>query len=155
MKIRRVAISTGAVLLCLQHLSAQSQVQGGSPGSRPVIAQAFLLKVPATSGVTSRERTQGQWIESAIERQLSSVANVICHERTSRYATQGQATRRMDTLEVNVSVLNGTESYSGIRSEGKEFRAMEDIPGTWSAGEIITLLGVTRDVCLTSGGRPD
>ena len=70
---------------------------------------------------------------------------MICHERTSRYATQGQATRRIDTLDVNVSVLNGAESYSEIRSAGKAFRAMEDIPGTWSAGEIITLLGVTRD----------
>ncbi len=140
-----MAISRGAVLLCLQHLSAQSPAEIRSPRPVPVIAQAFLVKVPAPAGVASTETARSRWIESAIDGQLSAVASVICHERTSRYTTKGKATRRMDTLDVNVSVLNGLERYSEIWSEGKTFRAMEDIPGTWSAGEIITLLSVIRE----------
>jgi hypothetical protein len=129
MSLRSFAVFTGTLLL----------------GLHQVPAQAFMWKIPGHAAPAHISPTLFQKIESAIDGQLAALANVTCHERIARYARQGRATRETDTLEASVSVLGGVESYSHIWSNRQMFAAMSDVPGTWSAGEMVTLLRVTRD----------
>jgi hypothetical protein len=88
---------------------------------------------------------QAQRIESALDQRLSALANVVCHEQIERYARRGKATSQRDTLDVNVEVLDGIEKYSRILVKQKQYPNMQKLPGTWSVGEMATVLSATRD----------
>lgn len=89
--------------------------------------------------------TRAEQIEQAIDERIWALSNVTCHEETERYEVRGSATRETGILETNVEVLNGSEKYSAIRMNQKKFPDMHHVPGTWSVGEMVTLLQVTRD----------
>jgi hypothetical protein len=132
-------VLAGCLLAGLQHLiNAQNQ-----PDSTPEVAFAHSQ--------TALEPTRR--IEMAIDRRLSALANVICHEQIARYARTGNSTSRRDTLDLNVEVLNGTERYSQIRRKEKIFQNMQKVPGTWSVGEMATLLRATRDAIDLGGAQ--
>jgi hypothetical protein len=84
-------------------------------------------------------------MESALDRQLSAVGAVVCHETIARYSRNGNATIHMDTLEANVDVIDGTERYTTVQRKQKAFSDIRDVPGMWSVGEVATLLQISRD----------
>jgi hypothetical protein len=84
-------------------------------------------------------------IRQGLNERLRTMANVICREKTERYARRGRATSQMDTLQLTVEVLEGVEKYSEIRRRDKTYVNMQKVPGTWSVGEMATLLKASRD----------
>jgi hypothetical protein len=92
---------------------------------------------------------QAGQIEQGLDERLSTLSNVICREETARYARRGKSTNQIDTLQLNVEVLEGVEKYSEIRRKDKTYTDMKKVPGTWSVGEMATLLQATRDAIQT------
>jgi hypothetical protein len=91
------------------------------------------------------DHNQNALMESALDRQLLAVGAVVCHETIARYSRNGNATTHLDTLETDVDVIDGTERYSTVQRKRKAFSGMHDVPGTWSVGEVATLLQISRD----------
>jgi hypothetical protein len=135
MKFRTATILIGTLLLCIL-IHAESQPES----HLPAMGYAFTRGPSAPSGAAQAEQ-----IESALDQRLSTLANVVCHEQIARYTLRGKTTSQKDTLDVNVEVLNGIEKYSQIRLKQKSFQDMQKLPGTWSVGEMATLLSATRD----------
>lgn len=131
MRYRTTSIIAGTLLLCLQH-----GVKAQSPSE-----YAFSPSAGAARFISSQARQ----IESALDERLRTLANVICHEEIARYAKRGNSTNQVDTLDVNVEVQEGRERYSGIHRREKTYTDMQKLPGTWSVGEMATLLSATRD----------
>jgi hypothetical protein len=111
-----------------------------------------LVFATVTPGRTA-ELSVKQSIESALDERLSALANILCHERIKRYAQNGSATSFLDSLDTNVEVDNGVERYSGIRSKHKVFRDMASVPGSWSIGEMATVLRTTLDAIRQGTGQ--
>jgi hypothetical protein len=131
MKYRTTSIIAGTLLLCLQH-----GVKAQSP------PEYVLSRSAETARLIS---SQARQIESALDERMRALANVICHEEIARYIKRGNTTNQVDTLDVNVEVQEGIEKYSGIRRREKTYADMQKVPGTWSVGEMATLLSATRD----------
>lgn len=106
---------------------------------------------PAPALTTTFVSDEAHRIEFAINQRLRTLANVVCHEQIARYAKRGSKTNQMDTLDVNVEVQQGIEKYSDIRLREKEYSGMDKLPGTWSVGEMATLLSATRDAIELGG----
>ena len=138
MKFSKVTVVAGGLLLILQHLT---NGQSG-PASAGGMVHAFTREDSAYSRAIPE---QTQRIEATIDQRLSAITNLVCHEQIARYARKGNSISQLDTLDVNVEVLNGTERYSRIRRKEKTFSDMREVPGTWSVGEMATLLSATRD----------
>lgn len=128
MRYRTTSIIAGTLLLCLQH-----GVKAQSPSEHFIPSPDRLIT------------SQARQIESALDERLRTLANVICHEEIARYAKRGKSTNQVDTLDVNVEVQQGRERYSEIRRRDKNYSDMQKLPGTWSVGEMATLLSATRD----------
>jgi hypothetical protein len=125
MKLRTATLLAGALLLCLQHLtSAQSRQNPALPD----LAGAFTRQPPAPPGAVRFVPGQAHRIESALDQELLALGDVVCHEQIARYARKGKITSRLDTLDTNVSVMNGVEKYSGVRQRGKLFRDLHGRP---------------------------
>ena len=146
MKSKVISIVAGVLLLfCLQRgIEAQNPAEREASGNPSTQA-------PAPSLTTTFVSDQARRIEFAINQRLRTLANVVCHEQIARYAKRGSTTNQMDTLDVNVEVQGGIEKYSEIRRREKLYSGMEKLPGTWSVGEMATLLSATRDA-IESGG---
>jgi hypothetical protein len=124
-----------------------------------LLLPAILLSLTGGSALAADTGAQARQFELTLDRQLSALTNVVCHEEIERYARKGKTTNQLDTLDANVELLNGVEGYSAIREERKplrlfqlpsllqtfSFRAMAEVPGTWSVGEIVTLLRIVRN----------
>ena len=119
-----------------------------------VLASTLLLGLqPLTIAQSHQDRPsdpdhipgQTDQVASVLDRQLTALANVVCHEQIERFAKKGTTTSQLDTLDTDVSVMNGMEKYSGIVKNGKTFQDLTHVKGTWSVGEVITLLRITRD----------
>lgn len=132
MRFQAASIIAGTLLLCLHGIKAQS-VSGFAASDNSFTRSSRLI--PA----------QARRIESALDERLRTLANVICHEQIARYAKKGSTTSQIDSLDVNVEVLEGVEKYSDIRRREKMYTDMQELPGTWSVGEMATLLSSTRD----------
>ena len=96
--------------------------------------------VGATLSAEHITRLQGQ-----LDRRLLALSNVVCHEQISRFSRKHQKTSEVDTIESNVEVVDGVERYTDVTRGGKHYSDIVKIPGAWSAGEVISLLKVTRD----------
>jgi hypothetical protein len=118
------------------------------PPASEVLAQsnAFLRTPPPVARTVPEQARQ---IERALDERLEVLSNVICQEEIARYAKKGKETNQVDTLHLNVEVLEGVEKYSGIRRREKTYMSMQKLPGTWSVGEMATLLSATRDAILS------
>jgi hypothetical protein len=142
MKFRTAIVSACVLALCLQHaIQAQNQPESNPPA----FGKAFTRGPSTSSKAAHLMSAQAQRIESALDQRLSALANVICHEQIERYARRGKATSQLDTLDVNVEVLDGIETYSRILLKQKQYPNMQRLPGTWSVGEMATVLSATRD----------
>jgi hypothetical protein len=142
MKFRTAIVSAGILLLCLQHaIHAQNQPESNTPA----FGNAFTRGPSVPFKAAHQLSDQAQRIESALDQRLAALANVICHEQIARYARRGKTTSQMDTLDVNVEVLGGIEKYSRILLKQKQYPNMQKLPGTWSMGEMATVLSATRD----------
>jgi len=104
-----------------------------------------FLRTPRAAAAAGTIPDQARQIERALDERLAVLANVICQEEIARYAKKGRETNQVDTLHVNVEVLEGVEKYSEIRRREKTYPGMHKVPGTWSVGEIAALLSATRD----------
>lgn len=146
MKSKTISICAGVLLLfCVQHsINAQNSAEYPAGGNS-------VSHAPAPALTTIFVSDQARRIEFAINQRLRTLANVVCHEQIARYAKRGNTTSQMDTLDVNVEVQEGVEKYSEIRRREKVYSGMEKLPGTWSVGEMATLLTATRDA-LAQGG---
>jgi hypothetical protein len=94
-----------------------------------------------------------------IDNQLAALGSLVIREDVDRYAGAGGRGRRIDTFETVVEVVDGIEHYSGITHNGRPFSATQ-ISGTWSFGELATLLRTTREALVLPGtqiayGRAD
>jgi hypothetical protein len=142
MKLRTVIVSTGVLLLCLQHsIHAQNKPESNIPA----LGNAFTGGPATPSKGVHQLSAEAQRIEAALDQRLWALANVICHEQIARFARKGKTTNQLDTLDVNVEVLGGIEKYSRILLKQKQYPNMQKLPGTWSIGEMATLLSATRD----------
>jgi hypothetical protein len=142
MKFRTAVVSTCILLLCLQHaIHAQDKPESHIPP----FGNAFTRAPSAPSKAAHQLPAEARRIESALDQRLWALANVICHEQIARYARRGKTTNQLDTLDVNVEVLDGIEKYSRILLKQKQYPNMQKLPGTWSVGEMATLLSATRD----------
>jgi hypothetical protein len=142
MKFTTTIVSAGIVLLCLQHaIHAQNQPES----SIQALGNAFTRGPSTPSEAAHQPSAEAQRIESALDQRLWALANVVCHEQIERYARRGKTTNQLDTLDVNVEVLGGIEKYSQILLKQKPYPNMQKLPGTWSVGEMATLLSATRD----------
>jgi hypothetical protein len=137
MKFRTATLLACTLLLCLL-IKGQSPTDTKVPG----VAQAFT---GGASVAFRRLPAQAQQIETALDERLTALSNVICHEEIARYAKRGKTTSQLDTLNINVEVMNGIEKYSRIQRRQKMYEDMQKVPGTWSVGEMATLLSSTRD----------
>lgn len=146
MKSKITSILAGALLLsCLEH-----GIEAQNPPEYPAAANSFA-RSSAPSLTTTFVSDQAHSIEFAINQRLRTLANVVCHEQIARFAKRGNTTSQMDTLDVNVEVEEGVEKYSEIRRRQKLYSGMEKVPGTWSVGEMATLLSATRDAIERGG----
>ena len=142
MKFRTAIVSAGILLLGLQHAS---HAQDKPETNIPAMGNAFTRSPSAPSKAVHQLSAQAKRIEAALDQRLWALANVICHEQIARFARRGKATNQLDTLDVNVEVLDGIEKYSRILLKQKQYPNMQKLPGTWSVGEMATLLSATRD----------
>jgi hypothetical protein len=76
-----------------------------------------------------------------------------------RYASTGGRIRGIDSFETVAEVVDGIEHYSGTTHNGRPVSGTE-ISGTWSFGELATLLKTTREAPALPGteiayGRAD
>jgi hypothetical protein len=127
-------------LICLHPIASRAQNPAGNALTRSSVPPAFH-----TTGAVPVITEQAKQIEQGLEERLRTLANVICSEETERYARKGKSTSQVDTLHLNVEVLGGVERYSEIRRNDKIYADMRKVPGTWSTGEMATLLSATRD----------
>jgi hypothetical protein len=111
-----------------------------------------LVFATATPG-WSAELSVIRRIEAGLDERLSALANILCHERIARYVQNGPATSFLDSLDTNVEIDNGVERYSGIRSKHKVFGDMASVPGSWSVGEMATVLRTTLDAIRQGTGQ--
>src|SRR5580658_4870963 len=131
-------------------LAAGSGLEPGAPANAlPVNALSPTAPaLPAASHL--RDETRNRRVESTLDERMSLLGNVICHDQIARYELKQNVITRRDTLDTDVEVLNGTEKYSELRWKQKQFWDIQQVPGTWSVGEMATVLGITRDAVRTS-----
>lgn len=146
MKHRTATVFSCILLLSLQHaIEAQNQPEQNPPVAGNAFTRGGVSAISAPSKAAHMVSAQARRIESALDQRLKALTNVICHEEIARYARRGKTTSQVDTLDLNVEVLDGIEKYSGIRRKQKVYPNMQKLPGTWSVGEMATLLSATRD----------
>jgi hypothetical protein len=121
MKFKTITGLASILALSLQYATpAASQSDSGISA----LGRALTPAVVTPSRVVS---AQARKIAAALDQRLLALANVICHEQIARYARRGM------------------EKYTGIRRKQKIFPDMQKLPGTWSVGEMATLLSETRE----------
>lgn len=80
-----------------------------------------------------------------LDYKLSALSDVVFHERIERTVKAGGLEHGVDEVVADVEVVSGVERYSNIRRKGKAVRDMHSIPGAWSAGELSSILKLTRN----------
>lgn len=133
-------------LLFLPVVPVTAQITAGNPFTKSPLPVPAAVLTPGPVHVLPEPAGQ---IADGLDERLRTLANVICSEETARYARRGKSTNQVDTLHVNVEVLEGVEKYSEIRRKDKIYTDMKKVPGTWSVGEMATLLQATRDAIET------
>jgi hypothetical protein len=103
-------------------------------------------------------------LQATLDEKIALLSSVVIHEKILRYSQAGNTVRRLDTLDTDVEVIDGTERYSEVRRNRVALAHTGDITGAWSFGEIVTLLRGTRDALdqhvldtrstITENGRP-
>ena len=141
-------IAAVALLLFCPGRHVSAQTFAGSAFTRSSVPAPAVSVLPADRALSVPAEHAGQ-IEQALDERLRTLSNVICSEETARYARRGKSTNQVDTLHLNVEVLDGIEKYSEIRRNDKAYADMKKVPGTWSVGEMATLLKATRDAIET------
>jgi hypothetical protein len=91
-------------------------------------------------------------VQADLDSKAAALANVQGHETIHRYIND----RPQDVIEADVVLVDGCETYAGVRRGGKQYKSVRDIGGAWSAGEFwgvleaktwyITVAGKTYDV---------
>jgi hypothetical protein len=82
--------------------------------------------------------------------QIDALQTLVIHEDVDRYASVGNKTQKIDTFETTAEVIDGVEQYSGTKHDGHDVSGAE-ISGTWSFGELATMLRTTRDALALPG----
>ena len=77
----------------------------------------------------------------------NALSNIVCREVVSRYTSRGArgSASLRDRFEATVEVLDGKERYSDVLRNRKAYTGLASLPGTWSAGEMATMLRITAD----------
>jgi hypothetical protein len=148
MKLRNVAIIAGTTLLCIKpDIEAQNRIDSKLPEIARSLMRWTLGDKPPISGepVPPPPPERLTRMQSDLDQRLSALSNIICHEQITRYLRDGKVTRQLDLLETDVEVAKGVEKYSSIRRKNKLYSDIFKVPGTWSVGEVVTLVRTTRD----------
>jgi hypothetical protein len=94
-------------------------------------------------------------IRKDIDGVLATLASVAMKEKISRFAGVGDAARKLDSFETEVSIADGVERYTGVRGHHRTYRHISEIGGLWSFGEVVTMLRATRDLIDSSTTNRD
>lgn len=94
-------------------------------------------------------------VHANIDGILSALANVAMQEKVSRFAGAGGTSRQLDSFELEVSVAEGAERYTGVRGHHRTYHHVSEIGGLWSFGELVTMLRTTRDIIDSSAASRD
>lgn len=125
--------------------------------SSGVLAPAFANTDAgvASESLPGASQTSGQipLIEAALDRRLSALPGFVCHEKIMRYVQKGAGNNLLGTLDRNVEIFKDVERYSEIRWNKKPVRDMDAVPGSWSVGEMTTVLKITQDALRAGGVR--
>lgn len=124
--------------------------------SRFLIVFCFLsfptsqIALPETSLIVPGEKVGGAYdsrsVLTNIDGVLAALVNVALQEKISRFAGVSGTTRRLDSFEVEVSIADGVEQYTGVKGIHQTYRHVSEINGLWSFGEVVTMLRTTRDI---------
>jgi hypothetical protein len=146
MKLRNAAIIAGVTVLCVKpDVEAQNRIDAKLPElARSLMRWTWGDRLTASSE-PSPAPLRLMKMQSDLDQRLTALSNIICHEQISRYSQNGKTTRQLDVLETDVAVANGVEKYSSIYRKNKLYSDIFRVPGTWSVGEVVTLVRTTRD----------
>ena len=89
-------------------------------------------------------------LQRQIDAQLEALGTLVIQEDIDRYSGAGNKVQRIDSLRSVAEVVDGVERYSRMLRNGREV-APEDVSGTWSFGELATLLRTTREALSLPG----
>jgi hypothetical protein len=89
-----------------------------------------------------------------LDEHLLTLDNLILRESVSRYAESGGRVSNTDRFELTVNVADGQEQYSEVRRGDSLYSNVSQIDGTWSFGEMVTMLRTTREALGTQGPEP-
>ena len=91
--------------------------------------------------------------QADIRRKLDSVAQFCCHQTIARHSQTGDdAARPVDRIEADVELVDGVETYTSVRSGPKTYRALREVGGAWTSGELGAILRASREIILSEPG---
>ena len=97
-------------------------------------------------------------VRADIDAVLTTLNSVVIKEKISRFTGVGDAARKLDSFETEVSIADGTEQYYAVRGHHRTYHHVSEIGGLWSFGEIVTMLRTTREIIdspTTTGDHPE
>jgi len=109
----------------------------------PVVSRAEQPGIPRVENEPVMEFLEVWPFRDELDRRLSAASNLLCHERMQRFkVARGHVEH--DSVEADLRVVYSREFYSNIRMEGRLYRALHDVPGSWAMGSLTTIVGATR-----------
>lgn len=114
------------------------------------IVALVLLQISSPNAASQKDIVTTRQPEAAIRGALDALSNLAMKEEISRYRAVGGESGPLDSIEAEVSVVNGAEEYSRVRSRDRTYRHISEIHGLWSVGELFTMLRTTRDILRNS-----
>jgi len=101
-----------------------------------------------SAGVCLANNTVGQAsaynVLAELDRSREDLVNIICHTNANRYSVRDGHTRKVETIESELRIIDGADSYSTITLNGHAFHSMHDLPGAWIMGELGFIVDVSR-----------